>query len=47
MDASASKRQLYDVARKLDIRGRSSMTEQELVDSIEKADTRRAAQARR
>lgn len=45
VDANASKQHLYDVARRLDINGRSSMTKQQLVDAIEKAnarDTRRA-----
>src|SRR5690349_12162849 len=37
VDANASKEHLMDVARRLDIRGRSSMTKQQLVEAIGKA----------
>ena len=36
VDANASKNHLLDVARRLDIRGRSTMTKSELVDAIMK-----------
>ncbi|ATA29101.1 hypothetical protein MLM_2969 [Mycobacterium lepraemurium] len=36
VDANASKKHLLDVARRLDVRGRSTMTKSELVDAIEK-----------
>lgn len=36
VDANASKRHLLDVARRLDVRGRSTMTKSELVDAIKK-----------
>lgn len=36
VDANASKKHLLDVARKLDIRGRSTMDKPELVDAIKK-----------
>ncbi|WP_328471443.1 ChaB family protein [Actinoplanes sp. NBC_00393] len=37
VDANASKQHLKDVAKKLDISGRSKMTKPELVDAIQKA----------
>jgi cation transport regulator ChaB len=46
VDANASKRHLQDVARRLDIRGRSSMTKDELVEAIQKANRRQSAGAR-
>ncbi|MDQ0381647.1 ChaB family protein [Amycolatopsis thermophila] len=46
VDAKASKQHLYDVAKKLDIKGRSSMNKNELVDAIQKANNRKTAQAR-
>ncbi|WP_101830714.1 ChaB family protein [Frankia canadensis] len=46
VDARASKRHLQEVARELDIRGRSSMTKDELVDAIDKANRRATARAR-
>jgi cation transport regulator ChaB len=36
VDANASKRHLLDIARRLDIRGRSTMAKSELVDAIMK-----------
>ena len=47
VNANASKRHLYDVARKLDVRGRSSMSKQQLAEAIEKANNRATARARR
>ncbi len=47
VDANASKAHLMEVARKLKIRGRSSMTKAQLVDEIEKANRRETAQARK
>lgn len=46
VDANASKEHLLDVARKLDIRGRSSMNKDELVKAIEKANNRATAKSR-
>lgn len=40
VDANASKKHLLDVARRLDVRGRSSMNKAELVDAIKKANRR-------
>ncbi len=46
VDANASKRHLVDVARRLDIRGRSTMDKAELVDAIQKANDRSTRKAR-
>jgi cation transport regulator ChaB len=46
VDANASKQHLYDTAKKLGIPGRSSMTKQELVTAIEKANQRATEKAR-
>jgi ChaB/Rho termination factor, N-terminal domain len=46
VDANASKQHLMEVARRLEIRGRSSMTKQELVDAIQKANARSTRRAR-
>jgi hypothetical protein len=46
VDANASKDHLLKVARKLDIRGRSSMKKKELVDAIQKANNRESRKAR-
>jgi cation transport regulator ChaB len=46
VDANASKQHLYDVAKRLDIKGRSSMTKDELVAAIGKANNRTTAKAR-
>jgi hypothetical protein len=46
VDANASKAHLMDVAKRLDIRGRSSMTKAELVDAIGKANDRSTRKAR-
>ena len=41
VDARASKAHLYDVAKRLDISGRSRMSKAELVDAIQKENARR------
>ncbi|UQU62473.1 ChaB family protein [Couchioplanes caeruleus] len=46
VDAHASKQHLLDVARRLDVRGRSRMTKPELVDAIQKANERETRRAR-
>ncbi|WP_369254010.1 ChaB family protein [Geodermatophilus amargosae] len=46
VDANASKAHLMDLARRLDVHGRSSMTKDELVDAIQKANDRETARAR-
>ncbi|MGW0435597.1 ChaB family protein [Micromonospora sp. NPDC003197] len=46
VDANASKDHLMDVAKKLDVKGRSRMNKSELVSAIEKANTRATAKAR-
>jgi len=40
VDANASKKHLYDIARRLDIDGRSKMNKPDLVDAIEKHNRR-------
>ncbi len=45
-DANASKQHLYDVAKRLDVPGRSSMSKTELVDAIKKANRRATAKSR-
>ncbi|WP_138731593.1 ChaB family protein [Modestobacter excelsi] len=47
VDASATKEHLMDLARRLDVHGRSSMTKDELVEAIRKANDRETAAARR
>ncbi|MCZ2847501.1 ChaB family protein [Modestobacter sp. VKM Ac-2978] len=47
VDANASKSHLYDVAKELDVEGRSTMDKDELVDAIQKANDRKTAEARR
>jgi cation transport regulator ChaB len=50
VDANASKKHLLDVAKRLDVRGRSRMTKEELVEAIGKANdaaSRKALQAER
>ena len=47
VDANASKAHLRDVARRLDVPGRSAMTKAELVDAIQRANDRATAAARR
>jgi hypothetical protein len=46
VDANASKSHLYDVAKELDIEGRSQMDKDELVDAIQKANERETRQSR-
>ena len=46
VDANASKSHLMDLAKKLDISGRSKMKKDQLVDAIQKANNRRTAKAR-
>jgi cation transport regulator ChaB len=46
VDANASKTHLMDVAKKLDISGRSRMTKDELVEAIQKANDQATAKAR-
>ena len=46
VDANASKEHLAEVARKLDIHGRSRMTKGELVDAIQKANARETRKSR-
>jgi cation transport regulator ChaB len=46
VDANAGKAHLLDVARRLDIPGRSKMSKDELVDAIERANRRETARAR-
>lgn len=46
VDANASKEHLLKVARKLDISGRSTMKKKQLVDAIQKANTKQTAAAR-
>src|SRR3954463_15617833 len=40
VDANASKAHLLEVAKRLDVHGRSSMTKDELVDAIQKANAK-------
>jgi cation transport regulator ChaB len=46
VDANASKAHLYQVAKKLDVPGRSRMSKDELVDAIQKANERATRRAR-
>jgi hypothetical protein len=46
VDANASKDHLMDVARRLDVPGRSSMNKRELVDAIQKANDKETRKAR-
>jgi len=47
VDANASKAHLMDVAKRLDISGRSKMDKDELVDAIKHANDRATAKARK
>jgi hypothetical protein len=46
VDARASKQHLYDVAKRLDVPGRSRMSKDELVEAIKKANRKATADAR-
>ena len=46
VDANASKSHLYDVAKKLDISGRSKMDKDELVSAIKRENDRRSRKSR-
>ena len=47
VDANAPKEHLLKLAKKLDVSGRSTMKKKELVDAIQKANTRKTADARK
>ena len=47
VDANASKKHLYELAQRLEVPGRSSMTKEQLVEAIGKANDRATARARR
>jgi hypothetical protein len=47
VDANASKEHLLQIARRLQVKGRSSMTKAELVDAIEHANERASAASRK
>ena len=47
VDANASKKHLQDVARRLDISGRSTMDKGELVEAIKKANRKASADSRK
>jgi hypothetical protein len=46
VDANATKKHLMEVARRLDVPGRSTMTKDELVEAIKKANRRATRSAR-
>jgi hypothetical protein len=46
VDANASKRHLYDVAKRLGVTGRSRMSKGELVEAIKKANARETRRSR-
>ena len=46
VDANATKKHLMDIARRLDVSGRSRMNKDELVDAIQKANDRETRKAR-
>jgi cation transport regulator ChaB len=47
VDANASKSHLMDIAKRLDISGRSRMKKDQLVDAIQKANDKKTAQSRK
>jgi cation transport regulator ChaB len=46
VDANATKKHLMELARRLDVRGRSGMDKDELVEAIQKANARETRKAR-
>ena len=46
VDANASKKHLYEIAQRLDVKGRSTMGKDELVEAIQRAHDRESARAR-
>lgn len=46
VDANATKQHLMEIARRLDVRGRSTMTKAELVEAIKKANRRETRRSR-
>lgn len=46
VDANASKQHLYELAKRLDVPGRSSMSKPELVEALRKANNKKTAKAR-
>ena len=46
VDANASKRHLMELARRLDVPGRSTMSKDELVDALQEANARETRKAR-
>ena len=46
VDANASKKHLYELATRLGVQGRSTMTKDELVTALQKANDRESARAR-
>jgi len=46
VDANASKAHLLDLAKRLDVSGRSRMTKAELVDALQRANTKETRRAR-
>jgi len=46
VDANASKQHLYDLAKKLDVPGRSSMSKDELVEALQEANNRETRKSR-
>jgi cation transport regulator ChaB len=47
VDANASKQHLYELARRLEIKGRSTMTKDELVEALQRANNRESARSLR
>jgi cation transport regulator ChaB len=47
VDANASKQHLYDLAKRLEIPGRSSMSKSQLVAALQKANNRESAKSRK
>lgn len=46
VDANASKKHLYELATRLEIKGRSSMSKAELVEALQRANDRESARSR-